>query len=124
MNRFKGVPLHKFLKRLHPSYKDAIINKLNIIIKYLNIKPDEINNLTLDDCLKIYGIVKIRETILNDVYSLIIKGSGLYLTPRILELESLREEIKKQSNLSEQLIKSFLYKLSKEKENEKYQECP
>lgn len=100
-------PLKKYLTDMHPSYKDAILNKLKIITSMLRNKNDY-EYLTKEDAFRILGMCHIRSKLMDEIDKLITANISRSLLYTCVETQELRINNNKMMRLAEELVMACL----------------
>jgi hypothetical protein len=99
-------PLKKYLDHMPKETQDILTKMLLKITDKLKLSlPDE---PTLEDALKFYGTVHIKNILLNEVVARITYFEGNMLSIWPNELYDLREVLKEETKTSEDLIRLLL----------------
>lgn len=113
--RVGSWPLKKFLEKLDPSYKKFIARKLK---EFCTLSPAfGIEPPPIEECFKILGMLEMRLSVIKDIEKLVCDYSGTWMRS-IRELTDLKKNCQKQNELIREMIRGYLYKMSKKKEGD------
>ena len=103
------ISIYNFLEKMHPSYKQNIIKKLNRVFKLSTGVPEQ----NLESAYLFLGKCITRRKIILQIQELSHNYSGRMLPPKIEEIIQLLEVCNKQIDLAEKLIMSLIYEEEK-----------